>query len=186
MINLALILSQLCIGLLIVRFHINLYSHSHNPVAIKLNRVTHSLVHPFTFKRIRRRTRYDFPALIAALIIALLVGYLFQPLMLKPPMPRQLSYSIILGINLIFLSTWLNVILYAMILVVIGSWLQTDPRQPVIQIALSCCNMLLKPIQKFVPSFRGIDFSPLIALLILNTTRRALELLSSKMILLVS
>ncbi|WP_233120079.1 YggT family protein [Rappaport israeli] len=61
-----------------------------------------------------------------------------------------------------------------MIIAVIGSWLQTNPRQSVMQIMLSCHEWLLAPIRRLIPSFGGLDFSPIAALFLLNLIRRLL------------
>ena len=68
---------------------------------------------------------------------------------------------------ILIINTWLNTIFYAILIIVIGSWLQTDPRQPVMQIALACADWLMAPLRRIIPPVGMIDFTPMAALFIL-------------------
>lgn len=65
---------------------------------------------------------------------------------------------------------------YALILLarVIVSWLPIDPHNPVVRVLDQLTEPVLAPIRSVLPSFGGIDFSPLVALLILTTLQRLL------------
>ena len=144
---------KLLIAVFIIRFHVNAYRLGYNPVVDKLNQLTDPVVLPF--KRLMPSKRYDYAALVPAVIIAVLAAFVLF---------RNISIALLFGINILFITTWLQVIFYTMLIVVIGSWLQTDPRQPVMQVALSCSDWLLAPIRRIIPSLGGLDFSPIIAL----------------------
>lgn len=72
------------------------------------------------------------------------------------------------------LSTVANV--YAMILLarVIASWLPIDPDNTVVRLLDQLTEPVLAPIRSVLPSFGGIDFSPLVALLLLSLLQRVL------------
>nr|WP_320131022.1 YggT family protein [uncultured Holophaga sp.] len=71
-------------------------------------------------------------------------------------------YLIKLLILLIFISSIL-------------SWFRPDPRNPVVRLIRSLVDPLLHPIQRIIPPVGGMDFSPLIAFLILIFLQRVLQ-----------
>ena len=159
--DLIIILGKLAIALFLIRFHANLYRLGFNPIVSRLNRTTDPLVLPF--RKLLPPSRFDFGAVIVAAIIALLVTFiLFVNLVAIP-----------LGV-LLLLNTWLNTTFYAILITVIGSWLQTDPRQPVMQIALSCCEWLMAPLRRIIPPIGMLDFSPMAALFLIYLAQQGL------------
>ena len=159
--DLIIILGKLAIALFLIRFHANLYRLGFNPIVSRLNRTTDPLVLPF--RKLLPPSRFDFGAVIVAAIIALLVTFIlfFNPV------------AIPLGV-LLLLNTWLNTTFYAILSTVIGSWLQTDPRQPVMQIALSCCEWLMAPLRRIIPPVGMLDFSPMAALFLIYLAQQGL------------
>ena len=159
--DLIIILGKLAIALFLIRFHANLYRLGFNPIVSRLNRATDPLVLPF--RKLLPPSRFDFGAVIVAAIIALLVTFI---LFVNP-------VAIPLGV-LLLLNTWLNTTFYAILITVIGSWLQTDPRQPVMQIALSCCEWLMAPLRCIIPPVGMLDFSPMAALFLIYLAQQGL------------
>ena len=159
--DLIIILGKLAIALFLIRFPANLYRLGFNPIVSRLNRTTDPLVLPF--RKLLPPSRFDFGAVIVAAIIALLVTFIlfFNPV------------AIPLGV-LLLLNTWLNTTFYAILITVIGSWLQTDPRQPVMQIALSCCEWLMAPLRRIIPPVGMLDFSPMAALFLIYLAQQGL------------
>jgi YggT family protein len=51
---------------------------------------------------------------------------------------------------------------------VIISWIQLPPNHPVVQFTRTLTEPVLEPIRKVLPSGGGLDFSPLILLLLLR------------------
>lgn len=51
---------------------------------------------------------------------------------------------------------------------VIISWIQLPPHHPVVQFSRALTEPLLEPIRKVLPATGGLDFSPLILLLLLR------------------
>ena len=66
---------------------------------------------------------------------------------------------------------------YAILITVIGSWLQTDPRQPVMQIALSCSDWLMAPLRRIIPPVGMLDFTPMAALFLIYFAQRGIATL---------
>ena len=159
--DLIIFIGKLAIALFIVRFHTNLYRLGFNPVASKLNRTTDPLVLPF--RKLLPPSRFDIGAVIVAAIIALFVAFILIPGTVALPIPL-----------LMLISVWLNTVFYAILITVIGSWLQTDPRQPVMQIALSCCEWLMAPLRRIIPPVGMLDFSPMAALFLIYLAQQGL------------
>ena len=162
--ELIIFLGKLAIALFIVRCHTNLYRLGFNPVAAKLNQLTNPLVLPF--RKLLPPSRFDFGAIIVAAIIALFVAFIL--------IPGTLALPIAL---LMLVSVWINTVFYAILITVIGSWLQTDPRQPVMQIALACCEWLMAPLRRIIPPIGMLDFTPMAALFILYLAQRGIGML---------
>ena len=157
--NILLFISKLLIALFLIRFHANLYRLGFNPLAQQLNRHTDPLVLPF--RKLLPPSRYDFGALAVAGIIALAISLVFTAAIYA-------TFGVFIALFLtLIINTWLNTLFYAILIIVIGSWLQTDPRQPVMQIALACADWLMAPLRRIIPPVGMIDFTPMAALFIL-------------------
>ena len=157
--NILLFISKLLIALFLIRFHANLYRLGFNPLAQQLNRHTAPLVRPF--RKLLPPSRYDFGARAVAGIIALAISLVFTAAI-------HASFGVFIALFLtLIINTWLNTIFYAILIIVIGSWLQTDPRQPVMQIALACTDWLMAPLRRIIPPIGMIDFTPMAALFVL-------------------
>ena len=158
-----LFISKLIIALFLIRFHANLYTNRYrlgfNPLAQQLNRYTDPLVLPF--RKLLPPSRYDLGALAVAGIVAAAISLIFTA-------ATHASFGVFIALCLVLIiTTWLNTIFYAILIIVIGSWLQTDPRQPVMQIALACADWLLAPLRRIIPPVGMLDFTPMAALFIL-------------------
>jgi YggT family protein len=55
------------------------------------------------------------------------------------------------------------------------SWFQMDPRSPLIQALDSITDPILEPIRRIMPRIAMIDFSPLVAILLLNFVSAGLQ-----------
>ena len=73
----------------------------------------------------------------------------------------------ILGLSLLgVIRTVFDIFFYALILHVILSWV--NPHSPIAPVLHSLARPILDPIQRIIPSMGGIDFSPMIAILLLQ------------------
>jgi YggT family protein len=63
------------------------------------------------------------------------------------------------------------------LLIVVGSilsWFRPDPRNPLVKLLNTVVDPLLHPIRAIIPATGGMDFSPMIAILILWFLQRLL------------
>ena len=73
------------------------------------------------------------------------------------------------------LDILLNVYMWIIIIRALISWVNPDPYNPIVQILTRVTEPVLRPIRKLVPPYKvGLDFSPLIAALIIIFLRSAL------------
>ena len=66
------------------------------------------------------------------------------------------------------LRTILYIYLFIIIIQVIISWINPNVYNPITTIMYQISEPILKPIRQFIPSSGGLDFSPLVALIIIN------------------
>ena len=66
------------------------------------------------------------------------------------------------------LRTILYIYLFIIIVQVIISWVNPNVYNPITTIMYQISEPILKPIRQFIPSSGGLDFSPLVALIIIN------------------
>ena len=62
----------------------------------------------------------------------------------------------------------LHIISWSIVIRALSSWFPNARNNPLMQILYSITNPILQPIQKYLPNFGGMDFSPLIAVLIMQ------------------
>jgi YggT family protein len=68
----------------------------------------------------------------------------------------------------VMLADWGIEILILLILVTsLLSWFQPDPRNPLVRLLHGIVDPLLHPIRAILPSAMGMDFSPMVAMVIL-------------------
>src|SRR5512142_2758844 len=73
------------------------------------------------------------------------------------------------------LDILLNIYMWIIIIRALISWVNPDPYNPIVQILTRMTEPVLRPIRKLVPPYKvGLDFSPLIAALIIIFLRSAL------------
>lgn len=57
------------------------------------------------------------------------------------------------------------------------SWFNMDPRSPLIQMLYAITDPILDPIRRLLPTLAGIDFSPLVAIILLQVISARLQAL---------
>ena len=73
------------------------------------------------------------------------------------------------------LDVVLSIYMWVIIIRALISWVNPDPYNPIVQVLTRLTEPVLKPIRKLVPPYKvGLDFSPLIAILIIIFLRVAL------------
>ncbi len=82
--------------------------------------------------------------------------------------------NIIIGITKV-LEIVLEIYMWVIIIRALISWVNPDPYNPIVQVLTKMTEPVLRPIRKLVPPYKvGIDFSPLIAVLIIIFLQYAL------------
>jgi YggT family protein len=66
-----------------------------------------------------------------------------------------------------FISWGIETLILLVVVSSILSWFRPDPRNPVVKILNAVVDPLLHPIRALLPTTGGMDFSPMIAILIL-------------------
>jgi len=82
--------------------------------------------------------------------------------------------NIILGITKV-LEIILEIYMWVIIIRALISWVNPDPYNPIVQVLTRLTEPVLRPIRKLVPPYKvGLDFSPLIAVLVIIFLQYAL------------
>jgi YggT family protein len=72
------------------------------------------------------------------------------------------------------LAVLIDVYSLVVLAAVVLSWMSIDPRHPAVQAIERLVEPALAPIRRALPSMGGIDFSPMVLLLVLRLIRGAL------------
>lgn len=70
------------------------------------------------------------------------------------------------------LSLFFNGYSLVVLLAVIASWLKLPPEHPLVRITSRLTEPVLGPIRRVLPSFGGLDFSPMLLLFALRLLQR--------------
>ena len=87
------------------------------------------------------------------------------PLTARPSVARLTQIMLLLAVELYT---------YVVLASVILSWVRLEPSNPFVKFVNALTEPVLKPIRAVMPSFMGLDFSPLALLLALSIIRRFL------------
>ena len=67
-----------------------------------------------------------------------------------------------------FVRTLFEIYLVIMLIRVLSSWFQVDPYSPVMRVLYQMTEPVLAPIRRILPQTGGMDFSPVVALILLQ------------------
>ncbi|MEM7082435.1 MAG: YggT family protein [Pseudomonadota bacterium] len=156
---------QLLVGLFIVRFLLQLHrADFHNPVSQAVVSLTNPLVMPLR-KFIPGFKGMDMASLFAALIMQVLVIIVLVVVQVgSVPGVRYLIVQSVFGL----ISLVLGLYTITIFLRVILSWVNPDPRNPIVSILYSLTEPILAPARRFIPPLGGLDLSPLIVLVLIQ------------------
>lgn len=154
--------------LFLLRFFVQLFRAPFN------NPLTHMIIAltDFAVKPVRR----FIPSLkkidLSTLLLALITQFLLQISLLwlrdfPLSVAGQSAWSGLIGMSFLgVLRISLDVFFYAILLQVILSWV--NPHTPIAGALNSLTRPILEPIQRILPMASGIDFSPIVALILLQ------------------
>lgn len=119
----------------------------------------------------------DWASLIAAYLVAMLV-YLFASLL-----TNQFNFPMLMLLALYRLLQW--IIYGLMALIIIEAILSfVNPHAPLAPIIRALNQPLLNPLRRLIPAVGGIDFSPLLALFLLQVVNRMLAVAFPQLVIL--
>jgi YggT family protein len=78
----------------------------------------------------------------------------------------QLFQSLALLVSLVF-----NILYFLLVVRIILSWVNLDPSNEIVQIIYRVTDTILLPFRRLPLQFSGIDFSPIVAFLVLSVLR---------------
>jgi YggT family protein len=123
----------------------------------------------------RRQGSADPAPLIGILLLGVLHGLVLLEASAYFPTaaPPDAAGAILIGM-VDLLDTILDVLFLVILIRAVVSWFNPDPATPMFQVLIIYSDPILTPIQRIMPSTYGIDFSPLIAILILRFLQSSL------------
>ena len=110
----------------------------------------------------------DLATVIVALLVVALKYFLIIQVQQPGTVPPLLALIIVSLRDLVRYSIY--IFIAAILIQVISSWINPQGYNPIVALAASIANPLLRPVRQLLPSFSGIDFSPIVVLLFLQMT----------------
>jgi len=154
--------------LFLLRFFLQLFrAPFNNPLAFMVISLT-----DFAVKPVRRIIPSWGKIDLSTLTLALITQYLLQFSLLwlrnfPLSVAGQSAWIGLIGMSFLgVLRTSLDVFFYAIMLLVILSWV--NPHTPISDVLNSLTRPILEPIRRILPMASGIDFSPIVALILLQ------------------
>lgn len=146
--------------------------------------ITDPLLHPLRRMFGRARSGADPAALIGIVVLAVVYGLLLFQLgtilgETETAAPGPVAY-IWMSVRLL-LGTILDALFWIVLIRAILSWFNPDSGSPLFQVIIIYSDPILAPIQRLMPGTYGIDFSPLIAIMIIGYVRSNLLPLLSQL-----
>lgn len=161
-------IGSLYISLVLLRFLFQLVrADYYNPISKAIVKLTNPLLLPLR-KIIPGLFGWDIASLLLAFILQILllmVLWLISGLGIQSVITYLLVGGLMLFVNLT------SIYFFAMLIVVIASWVAPQNYNPAIQLLQQILNPLLRPIQRIIPPVSGLDFSPMVFLLLLYIIR---------------
>lgn len=146
--------------LFITRFHLELSNvNGYTEPVNTIRKITNPFVMPFK-QFIPLAWAKKFAAILVAFILTFLIFVVvfgFNNLM-------TLFFSALFSL----LKGWITFLQYGMFLFIIGSWLRVPVLQGINQLLYALFEPILRPFRQFIPSFGGIDFSPILFFMLLS------------------
>ncbi|HFB65215.1 MAG TPA: YggT family protein [Aeromonadales bacterium] len=164
--DLSELLIRIAMWIVFVRFWIQwAYADFYNPISQGIVKLSNPVCQPFR-KLVPANRRYDWGSLIAFIALALLRWLLDYLLM--GSVNRQLvdvDY-IIRNTFYLLLDVSLMAIFFMLIIQAIASWIAGSHYNPAIKLISQLTEPLLRPIRRIFPPSGGLDFSPMIAMIL--------------------
>ncbi|MEM7194789.1 MAG: YggT family protein [Pseudomonadota bacterium] len=138
-----------------------------NPISQIIVRITNPLLAPL------RRVIPGVAGIdMAAVVLILLIGFLKTLILAKAaggsyPLNALFVISVAETLNTVL---WIFII--AVLIVVVASWVAPHSRHPALMLTHNLAHPVVSPFRRLIPAPGGLDFSPLIALLLLQLLQK--------------
>ena len=152
--------------------------HPFNPYSQAVIRITDWLIQPL-HKLVKPGPRADWPALLACWLTAF-VFLLLTWVLLTGQLPAPASLPPALLASFFTMLKWtFNLILWLTLIQAVLSWV--NPLAPIMPVLHTLTAPLLDPIRRILPNLGGIDFSPLVLLVLAQIAMMALSHVSFRL-----
>ncbi len=74
----------------------------------------------------------------------------------------------------VFIRLFFTILTWAIIIRILMSWIRIDPYHPIVRILDQITEPILAPARRIIPPIGGLDFSPMIVIILLNILERIL------------
>ncbi|GAB4391922.1 MAG: YggT family protein [Gammaproteobacteria bacterium] len=138
----------------------------YNPISQFIVKMTSPLVKPFQ-RVIPKTTRINVAVILVMLILQMCAIFLLLWLNNRG-MPNLLGLSLWALAQL--LSLLVDVFFYAILIMVVLSWIAPNLYNPVVSLLYQITEPLLAPARRLIPPISGFDISPIIVIVLLKLT----------------
>lgn len=158
---------MLFIILIMLRFFLQLgRADFYNPITQFIVRVTNPPLKPLQ-RVIPALKGMDLAAIVLMILLQMLALYLMHLSVGRGVTPGGLFVLSMADV----LSLMLNLLLITILIQVILSWVNPGASNPVISLLHSVNEPLLGPVRRMMPGISGIDFSPLLVLILIQLSK---------------
>jgi YggT family protein len=74
----------------------------------------------------------------------------------------------------VFIRLFFTILTWSILIRILISWIRIDPYHPIVRILDQITEPILAPARRIIPPIGGLDFSPVIVIILLNILERIL------------
>ena len=143
-----------------------------NPISLFVLRFTENIIKPIqvlipTIRGVNLAT--------VLVLIVLNIAKIYLLILLGHSIPVSFINALVFSCIQLVPSQILNFFFWSIIISVVFSWLANAKYHPLAQVTNVVSSFVLSPIQRLLPNTTGIDFSPVVALIIIGVLQRLLQ-----------
>jgi len=160
-------LFDIYIMIVLARFLLQLVrADFYNPVSQFIVKATSPVLNPLR-RIIPGAGRFDVPAIIFMLVLVVVKICIFLLLGSYALIPTQIGILSIMSAA----NTIINFYVFAIFVSIILSWVAQGARNPMADLLLQLTDPIMAPARKILPPMGGLDFSPILVLLLLSAIK---------------
>lgn len=160
------LLGTLLVGVFLLRFLLQFFrADFYNPVSQAIISITNPLVMPLR-KVIPGLGGLDLASIVAAIVVQVAVLLVLTLIQSGGGLPGISYVAVETFFSLLNLT--FGIFIMTIFLRVILSWVNPDPRNPVVSMLYSLTEPILAPARRVIPAIGGLDLSPLVVLVLLQ------------------